>query len=93
MLTGKIVKPEEAGRLSFRSPDVGDVSAIHALVKCCAPLDVNSRFCYLSFCEHFASTCVVAEQGDNVDAFISDCISSKLPIDSVRKTLIGRRER
>ncbi|OIO68838.1 MAG: diaminobutyrate acetyltransferase [Zetaproteobacteria bacterium CG_4_9_14_3_um_filter_49_83] len=70
MLTGKIVKPEEAGRLSFRSPDVGDVSAIHALVKCCAPLDVNSRFCYLSFCEHFASTCVVAEANGVVIAFI-----------------------
>ena len=70
MLTGKNETPKEAGRLSFRAPDVGDASAIHALVKCCTPLDVNSRFCYQTFCDHFASTCVVAEADDEVIAFI-----------------------
>ncbi|MFQ5344901.1 MAG: diaminobutyrate acetyltransferase [Mariprofundus sp.] len=71
MLTGNDLETKEAGRLSFRTPVAADGPAIHALVERCKPLDVNSRYCYLILCEHFASTCVVAEYDGNIVGFIT----------------------
>ncbi len=71
MLTGNDLETKEAGRLSFRTPVADDGPAIHALVERCKPLDLNSRYCYIILCEHFSSTCVVVEQGDEVLAVIT----------------------
>lgn len=71
MLTGNNLETKEAGRLSFRAPVANDGPDIHALVERCKPLDVNSRYCYLILCEHFSSTCVVAEENNAVVAFIT----------------------
>jgi len=75
MLTGNDIETKEAGcllnKLSFRSPVANDGPAMHALVERCKPLDVNSRYCYLILCEHFPSTCVVVEEGNEVVGFIT----------------------
>ncbi len=93
MLAESIQTIREEGHFIFRAPTAGVSPEVRGLLLRSVGMGTHSRESSLNLCEHFASTCVVAEQGDNVDAFISDCISSKLPIDSVRKTLIGRRER
>jgi len=71
MLTGNDLETEEAGRLSFRAPCALDGPELYALVKRCKPLDVNSRYCYIILCEHFSSTCVVAEKNKKVIGFIT----------------------
>ena len=69
MLTGNDQKPRQAGRLSFREPLADDAPGIYALVERSKPLDLNSRYCYLILCAHFASTCVVVEQDGDIVAF------------------------
>ena len=59
-----LTRTMEAGRLSFRTPVTNDGSSIHALVKRCKPLDLNSRYCYLTLCKHFSSTCAVVAEND-----------------------------
>ncbi len=66
MLTAKKSESKEAGRLLFRQPNAGDGPAMYALVERCKPLDVNSRYCYLVLCEHFSSTCILAEMDGEV---------------------------
>ena len=68
MLSGNNPETKEAGRLSFRTPVADDGPAMYALVDRCKPLDLNSRYCYLILCEHFASTCVVAEHDGDIIA-------------------------
>ncbi|WP_238701344.1 diaminobutyrate acetyltransferase [Mariprofundus erugo] len=60
--------------MSFRAPVAVDGPAMYALVERCPPLDLNSRYCYLILCDHFASTCVVAEQDREVLAFVTGYI-------------------
>lgn len=67
MLTGTDKATSNAGRLSFREPVADDGPAIYALVERSKPLDLNSRYCYLILCEHFSSTCAVAECEDAAD--------------------------
>jgi L-2,4-diaminobutyric acid acetyltransferase len=55
----------------FRAPRVSDGAKIHALVRNSAPLDVNSRYCYLLLCRCFDQTCVVAEEDNEIIGFIS----------------------
>jgi len=62
---------KEAGRLSFRQPVAADGPAMHALVERCKPLDVNSRYCYLILCEHYSSSCIVAEMDGEVVAMMT----------------------
>jgi L-2,4-diaminobutyric acid acetyltransferase len=66
MLATNRKQSKEAGRLFFRQPKAGDGPTMHALVERCKPLDVNSRYCYLILCEHFSSTCIVAEMDGEV---------------------------
>jgi len=79
MLTRNEFETKEAGRLSFRAPAAHDGSGIHALVQRCQPLDVNSRYCYLILCEHFSSTCLVAEEHDAILAFVTAYIPPDRP--------------
>lgn len=55
----------------FRTPCVSDGAKIHALVSNSAPLDLNSRYCYLLLCRYFDRTCVVAEEDNEIIGFIS----------------------
>lgn len=67
MLIGTQKGLSQAGRLTFREPIAADGPALYALVDKCKPLDVNSRYCYLILCQHFASTCVVVEDSSQPD--------------------------
>lgn len=71
MLTRNDSETTEAGHLFLRAPVAEDGPAIHALVTRSAPLDLNSPYCYLILCAHFSSTCVVAEEDNEVVAFIT----------------------
>jgi L-2,4-diaminobutyric acid acetyltransferase len=55
----------------FRNPTSRDGTGVHALVARCPPLDANSLYCNLLQCSMFSSTCVVAEQHNQVVGFIS----------------------
>lgn len=46
----------------FRPPHDHEGLAVHELVAGSPPLDVNSEYCYLLLCSHFADTCTVAER-------------------------------
>lgn len=46
----------------FRPPRPTEGVAVHDLVAGSPPLDVNSEYCYLLMCSHFADTCTVAER-------------------------------
>ncbi|MAK89750.1 MAG: diaminobutyrate acetyltransferase [Oleibacter sp.] len=56
---------------SFRKPVSTDGSDVFALVERCKPLDVNSMYCNLLQCSHFADTAIVAERGGQMVGFIS----------------------
>lgn len=55
----------------LREPQVADGAAIHALIRACPPLDLNSTYAYLLLCHHFAATSVVAEQNGQIIGYIS----------------------
>lgn len=52
---------------------------MHALVERCKPLDVNSRYSYLILCEHFSSTCIVAEMDGEVAAMLTGYMEPERP--------------
>lgn len=68
--------------ITLRKPTRDDGKRIHALVRECKPLDENSCYAYLLLCEHFADTCVVAEDDGEVVGFISAYVPPNKP-DSV----------
>jgi len=77
MLTKNELKEE--GPLLFRPPVAEDGPCMHALVERCKPLDVNSLYCYLILCEHFSSTCVVAEADGETVAMMTAYIPPDRP--------------
>jgi len=79
MLTGTAKATSNAGRLCFREPVADDGPAIYALVDRSKPLDLNSRYCYLILCEHFSSTCVVAEREGELLAFMTAYVPPEQP--------------
>jgi L-2,4-diaminobutyric acid acetyltransferase len=58
----------------FRSPALEDGMAVFRLVENCAPLDMNSRYCNLLQCSHFANTSVAALMNGEIVGFISGYI-------------------
>lgn len=56
---------------SFRAPEPMDGARVHDLVAACPPLDRNSLYCNLLQCTHFADTCILAEQGEQLLGWIS----------------------
>ena len=48
-----------------------DGPAITALIRSSPPLDVNSAYCNLVQCAHFAPTCVVAERDGRLVGWLS----------------------
>lgn len=80
-LTASAVQPAASdARLQFRQPRRTDGAALHRLISECPPLDVNSLYAYLLLCEHFSTTCVVAESaGGRIDGFISAYVPPTRP--------------
>lgn len=51
-----------------------DGVAVHDLIRACPPLDINSLYCNLLHCTHFASTCAIAiaaADGESVQGWLS----------------------
>ncbi|TDG15784.1 diaminobutyrate acetyltransferase [Seongchinamella unica] len=63
------VQPPEPIRL--RQPNAFDGHQLHQLVQSCPPLDVNSVYCNLLQCSHFAETSVVGEAEGQLACAIS----------------------
>jgi L-2,4-diaminobutyric acid acetyltransferase len=57
--------------LKLRKPEISDAHAIWKLIKTSPPLDLNSLYCYLIICAHFADTSIVAEDQRGICGFIS----------------------
>jgi L-2,4-diaminobutyric acid acetyltransferase len=55
----------------LRKPAISDANAIWTLIKTSPPLDLNSLYCYLIICAHFADTSIVAEDQSDICGFIS----------------------
>lgn len=55
----------------LRSPTLEDGMAVFRLVENCSPLDMNSSYCNLLQCSHFANTSVAAQMNGDVVGFIS----------------------
>jgi L-2,4-diaminobutyric acid acetyltransferase len=59
------------GRLELRAPTQSDGLEVHALIAACPPLDVNSAYCNLLQCTHFAQYCVVATKDGELVGWVS----------------------
>lgn len=58
--------------LTFRKPTIEDGGEIFTFIRACGSLDVNSPYCYLLQCAHFADTSVLAKDSSgNVVAYLS----------------------
>ena len=69
-LSRRIEQPRTDG-LSIRMPNPTDGAGVHALVRQCPPLDLNSLYAYVLQCEDFADTCILAENADRTLAWVS----------------------
>jgi L-2,4-diaminobutyric acid acetyltransferase len=58
-------------QVTFRLPEKKDARFVMKLIEDSPPLDVNSLYCYLLICTHFAHTSVIAEHGKKACGFIS----------------------
>jgi len=72
-LTGTLEAVAMAGAatLYLGPPATRDGASIHALVRDCTPLDLNSVYAYLLLCEHHAATCVRASMEGQTVGFVS----------------------
>jgi L-2,4-diaminobutyric acid acetyltransferase len=71
-MTQLIAKPDLfENRTQLMRPAVSQGADIHRLVSECKPLDLNSIYAYLLLCEHFAETCVLAENNSLAVGFVS----------------------
>lgn len=58
---------------------MSDARSIWNLIRKCPPLDLNSSYAYLLFCERFADTCVVAELEREPVGFVSGFLPPSKP--------------
>lgn len=63
----------------LRRPFSDDGMALNQLVARCPPLDLNSMYCNLLQCSHFADTCVAAYRGEELVGFVSGYIVPSEP--------------
>mgnify|MGYP000008530947 CR=1 FL=1 len=63
----------------LRRPALEDGMAVFRLVKSCPPLDINSSYCNLLQCTHFANTSVVAQVNGEMVGFISGYVIPERP--------------
>ncbi len=62
---------DTGGGVRLRVPTLADGKAVHALIRSCPPLDLNSSYNYFLLCSHFAETCVVGEREGEIACFLS----------------------
>lgn len=65
--------------LHFRAPTLADGKAIFELIQACPPLDLNSRYLYFVLADHFADSCVLAEQNGRLVGFVSAYVPPNQP--------------
>ena len=65
--------------ITLRPPTLEDGMAVYRLIESCPPLDVNSSYCNLLQCSHFAGTSVAAEMNGTVVGFISGYVLPDRP--------------
>ena len=65
--------------LNFRKPKLSDGQAIYRLIKSSPPLDLNSSYLYFLQASHFADTCIVAEQNEQIIGFLSAYLQPDKP--------------
>lgn len=65
--------------IALRSPVLEDGMAVFRLVENCPPLDMNSSYCNLLQCSHFASTSVTAQMNGEMVGFISGYVIPERP--------------
>ncbi|PKM45633.1 MAG: diaminobutyrate acetyltransferase [Gammaproteobacteria bacterium HGW-Gammaproteobacteria-1] len=63
--------PAADAGIVLRRPQLTDGQPVHALVRRCPPLDLNSSYSYFLLCSHHADTCVVARRGEDTVGFLS----------------------
>lgn len=63
----------------FRTPVISDAQMIWKLIQISPPLDLNSLYCYLILCAHFADTSVVAQSPEGLCGYISAYIRPDCP--------------
>ncbi len=71
--------PDSPHALSIVTPTPEHGVAVHDLVAACPPLDRNSLYANLLQCSHFASTCALALQDDEVVGWVSGHIPPARP--------------
>lgn len=71
------------GRASriIRPPTLKDGVAVHDLIRTCPPLDINSLYCNLLQCTHFASTSAIALDGDDGESVLGWLSAHRPPSD------------
>ena len=62
----------------LRAPTPNDGASVFRLISRCPPLDINSMYCNLLQCTHFAGTSVAAVQSDNSNEELVGFISAYL---------------
>ncbi|QIE57295.1 diaminobutyrate acetyltransferase [Pikeienuella piscinae] len=67
------------GAVRLRKPKVEDGSNVWDLIGRCKPLDENSMYFNLVQCDHFAETCILAEQDGELIGWISGHIPPEKP--------------
>ena len=67
--TEKQHRPKANSAVVLRNPTVADAAAIWRLAGDGEELDLNSPYCYLLLCQHFADTCLVAERDGDIVGF------------------------
>lgn len=55
----------------FRKHVISDAQIIWKLIQISLPLDLNSLYCYLILCAHFADTSVVSQSPEGICGYIS----------------------
>ena len=57
--------------LTLRPPTVADGARMHALVRACPPLEVNSCYTYLLMAHHFSTTSALAEDREGLVGLVA----------------------
>lgn len=70
LMIDTLVTPS-SGRITMRHPTAKDGAGVAALISSSPPLDINSTYCVLLQCTHFAQTCILAERDGQLMGWIS----------------------
>lgn len=80
MIKNNLSNLQAGGAAIFlRVPMASDGMALNRLVAHCPPLDLNSIYCNLLQCTHFAETCVAACLGEELVGFVSGYVVPSEP--------------